>query len=755
MRTLLEIIDPEDLLALIAKKNVQQGRQLQKSGAVQTITYDPGEKVLSALVVEGDDSYSAKLLADGDELLFRCTCPESRKRPCQHVVALMLERVAQQEQVSLQTAGETEADDELDEEFFTTEPAAPSLEERSAQLSARLVEDYREYLNAFTLPALRSLAERRGVAVSGARRDPILDTLAEALSQAENTERAVESLSPEDRLALDVLFIVFSVDLTNHPRELERMVERLFRQRGVKRTAADSLKALAEAGLMAYESTEARLPLSLFYYLPADPALVGSSETLEQAAPGQQLELQNAPPVQSLARLAVHLLLLAQARVLKAGPAYTSSIWGGWPEGPEEKSRLDRFSNARDKTPLYPQPSFLAQETLLRLKEELEQPEEKLDYLGRLLAAAGLLRITQERLLEVQQEPFAQFLALPPHLQVRLLFYEAARLADWSELDLLFRKKELALYRRAFGGGYYLQLLKERAALRQFLLHCLRLLPEGSWTPVDNILRLFHSLALDYSFPFSNPATWAEINGKKVDTRDYAAWKDTYGRFYTAVLLGPACWLGLCDLALEKGQPAALRLTPFGAFATGQRRQFESPASGERPSRLALLPDLVVEMDPGLASPRILSLAPILGELQPPAPGGKLRYRLSPRGARRAFSLGWTLERMLETLQEAAGLDGLPEEYSRRLSLWWKNFGRLQLYENLALVELADDYALDELLVSTRLSAHLLYIFNRRLVAVRPEGVPDLIASFEAGGYTPMVVTQEHEDARGADPQGG
>lgn len=234
--------------------------------------------------------------------------------------------------------------------------------------------------------------------------------------------------------------------------------------------------------------------------------------------------------------------------------------------------------------------------------------------------------------------------------------------------------------------------------------------------------------------------------------KDFQAWKDTYGRFYTGILAGPAYWLGLCDLALDGGQPAAVRLTPLGAYLTGQRRQYQPPVSDERDGRLTLLPDLMIEMDPGLAGPRLLSLAPILGELQTSAAPGKLRYRITARGARRAFSVGWTLERIVETLQEAAGAARLPEALAGSLRQWWENYGRLQLYDNLALVELADDYALDELLVSTRLSAHLVYVFNRRLVAVRPEGVEDLISSLEAAGYTPKIVEAEQESQTAEGP---
>ena len=72
-----------------------------------------------------------------------------------------------------------------------------------------------------------------------------------------------------------------------------------------------------------------------------------------------------------------------------------------------------------------------------------------------------------------------------------------------------------------------------------------------------------------------------------------------------------------------------------------------------------------------------------------------------------------------------------------------QNYGQLHLYEDLTLVELADDYVLQELLVSTSLHENLIYTFSPRLVAIHSHAVESLVQEMEKRGYTPRVEYQD------------
>jgi hypothetical protein len=81
----------------------------------------------------------------------------------------------------------------------------------------------------------------------------------------------------------------------------------------------------------------------------------------------------------------------------------------------------------------------------------------------------------------------------------------------------------------------------------------------------------------------------------------------------------------------------------------------------------------------------------------------------------------------------------VPADLSQRLQSVWDHFGRLQIYEDMALIELADDFALPELLAGTRLSQILVYTFSPRLVAVRSSEMHAFVAELQAKGYTPRL----------------
>jgi hypothetical protein len=70
---------------------------------------------------------------------------------------------------------------------------------------------------------------------------------------------------------------------------------------------------------------------------------------------------------------------------------------------------------------------------------------------------------------------------------------------------------------------------------------------------------------------------------------------------------------------------------------------------------------------------------------------------------------------------------------------WSHNYGKLHIYEDITLLELTDDYALQELMVSTSLREALVHQFSPRLVAVRLEAVDTLVQEMEKRGYTPRV----------------
>jgi hypothetical protein len=152
---------------------------------------------------------------------------------------------------------------------------------------------------------------------------------------------------------------------------------------------------------------------------------------------------------------------------------------------------------------------------------------------------------------------------------------------------------------------------------------------------------------------------------------------------------------------------------------------------------LEYAPDGSLLLHPEEARGELLELLTYLGKANLTS-NGALAYRLSAAGTARAFAAGWSRDRVVAVLQEAAR-DLLPAELSVSLAKWWQGYGSLHFYEDIALIELADDHVLNELLAGTSLSRYLLYRFNPRLVAIRPEGVNLLREEMVSKGYTPKI----------------
>jgi len=83
---------------------------------------------------------------------------------------------------------------------------------------------------------------------------------------------------------------------------------------------------------------------------------------------------------------------------------------------------------------------------------------------------------------------------------------------------------------------------------------------------------------------------------------------------------------------------------------------------------------------------------------------------------------------------------GVPAAWQEKLRTWSQNYGKLHVYEDITLIELADDYALQELIASTLLSKYLIYQFSPRLIAIQPDAVDILVQEMEKRGYTPRMV---------------
>jgi hypothetical protein len=162
--------------------------------------------------------------------------------------------------------------------------------------------------------------------------------------------------------------------------------------------------------------------------------------------------------------------------------------------------------------------------------------------------------------------------------------------------------------------------------------------------------------------------------------------------------------------------------------------------------------DLTISLLPERTPPDLYDLVHAVGDLVEATPD-RFLYRITASKVYHwidaavnqgvAASNGEAIETLIAALAESCAPPGagppIAADWQRTLRAWGSNYGQLHVYENLTLLELADDYALQELLINTSLQEHLVYRFSPRLVAIHAHAVDGLVEEMEKRGYTPSV----------------
>ena len=620
-------------------------------------------------------------------------------------------------------------------------PTANALTTQWPDLAA----PYAEELQDLTVPQLRALAQRRGLTVTGTKRDPIIQALAAALGNVPAMQAAWQSLSAPARLVLGLVVFVFS-DYGANPTHLRQLLQGVSGKQLGQFNAA--VQELEEAGLLfRNEAHHYSTVPTLLYFLPPDPALLGPAETrgLREVAAASPL---------AFAQLSLRLLLALKAEGARlmgrpAPPQHPVAAktpeLAGWPMAPAELDALAQSRNvyqslAQRVFTVPPVAPLLTDDDLRRLAQTLGVPPPQADFTLRLLVKLGVVGWEPGAPLTVREEGFQQFLGLTPLQHVAPLYNAYTVLNDWTELGLaLAAEPALTLKRQVRYGFNYPALLGVMQVARFFFLQLLRRAPAGQWTSVDQLVTRARALNLLHSTWPLPPGIYLEHNGRSLAADNAENWRAFYRPFVEALLAGPLHWLGLVDLGYRKDGLEAVRITDFGALALYQLESYQPPVLPSVGPALQFGKDGALLVAPSAAGPQMLNTLALLGEARASATG-QLSYTVTPAGAIRAFQAGWDPDRLLEALAAAAGR-AAPAPLAAALRGWWAHFGDVQLYTDVALLELSDDFALTELLASTSLAQHMLYRFSPRVIALRPEGVEALRAELVERGYTPKVVT--------------
>jgi hypothetical protein len=700
--------------------------QVQKSRCV--------DNFLEGEVVEKGQRYATSIEMDADGTLhMSCECGRMRESPCVHAIALMITQVSRNEVLNQGPNAP----------IPSAAPAQPTPSGLSPFLTATPQEisaDWKRRLQSLTVKDMRDICAAWGAKVKGSLREQVTDGLIEMVMRPGALAQVVERLQPDTRRVLDVLCALAHPSPNFNFDQISPYLDAVLASSGSKpRPLQECLEGLTRLGLVRTDYTPHYLvPLQVVAQLPPDP-------TLFKILEGETKRITPAKPFQ-FTRLTLRLLLMAQNKLLICAPAARIVTKSGW------VLRAEADQDSLDHE-ILPETGYLADNLRASLAATLDKPPELIDLAARLLDSSNMWAPRAPEKIHNQMHAWME---LSPQEQSRRLFALFAGFPTQMELDLA-RQTGFAPNHNARGNPGYKDFLKMLGIARLRLVRLLMLAPAGQWLEVESILQMLHALQPGWWLEFNSrqkdaynqqiwvrTPVWASAGRKRIDPLVYADWRKAYGQFYLSILTRSLLWLGLVDVAWREDQPLAVRLAEFGEFLLNRRPDFALPAPQAGQQALFQHPDGTFELDLDLAAPDLINLlmliaAPVTDKVKTgSAIPRRLSYRISEGGLGTAFEAGWTVEQIITRLQSATS-NPLSAWLVQRLQAIWDHFGRLQIYEDMALIEFADDYCLPELLAGTQLSQILLYTFSPRLIAVRPEAVNQFMADLQAKGYTPRL----------------
>jgi hypothetical protein len=670
--------------------------------------------------------------APGGKLASTCSCHQPTL--CVHAAALLLHWLRQPAafQQEVATAGSSpggrslpdfglgdDEDDLGDDELGL----AGSSEQTPADELAML-------LGLFSMAELREVARRRDVRPSARGKEELARQLAEALATAESVDAALGRLNGDEMLTLQV------TDLLGPDLATRDTVKAAYRFLGGQEAQAPiaPLLELALAGSVEYPGR----PGNTLAVPVAVSQRLGPLPGLARPAAGQP-----PPPQERGLDLLQGLLVLvreAQTRAIPPRPDatprgaeqnYVPPFWSlVAPKDGGKAATASPYRQAR----VVPVAPMLGREERERLAQQMGRSPGFVTLVLHLALSLEIVDTTDR--LTVEAERLPNLCALSASLRRQIYVAMLAAPQYLGELRRLVGEGgpfELHCHLGYFGQTT--PLLNQAAQLRVLLLRAVSKLPPDVWYDY----RSFRD-GLRHWAPFDSPAlSFAQIGGgarpvwwvsdhaqptQPLDLTTPEGWERFYGRFVDEVFSGVLNWTGLVDLAEDGDGPRAFRVRPTEDAALADRR-------------LLLGDDLTIQVPARLPNASAYVLLGRGAELVAASPEG-LRYRLLPDAVRRLFEQGISGPQLIQLL---AGYAGQPPPASMREAIegWWAGYGRVRLYDDLTLIELADDYLLPELLRTTSLPASTIHTFSPRLVAVEPAHVEKLIAELTRAGHAPSV----------------
>lgn len=692
------------------------------------------------------EPYDVEISVEEGDIYAGCTCPYELSGWCKHIGAVLLEWIENRNSFKVvdepkDSLFEQDRDDEIDLLGDDTNLLAGD---------DLYVKELESLLDHFKIDELREIARQRHVNLTVTRKEEIVEMLAAQLANRELVQIQVAQIDELSRRILTFMHLAAPVGYGTplayiQPFGVQGQSNEAIRQRVDAMVKQGLLMAFSQKKL-AYHV----VPQIVRLCLPPVPNAMAPWPK-DQAAHLNIKRYDFAMLSQKLYRMWTYLRERHPRRALLPPADPIESQWehlAGWRHDPNEIAQVRKTGQyffIQNQTLSVPPAAFhLAEADHQALCRLLNATVEEVEFYYALLAQMGAIYGQPGEAIQTERSLIQNLLSMPLDLQLAFVTSAWQATLDWNEMDGILRSVEdIGVRRNATYTTYKQQnLYEEWREGRQTVLRFLSLLQENTWVSVEAFQRTIHEIMPNLVHFMSNSGVWwLESTRKK---RQFGAgfedWLISYGRLVIAALIGPLAWLGAIELGYQEGRLVAIRLTPAGAFILGRRQTAFAPA---RPidikQAIRFNADLTADVMPGVAPIELYDLLGNIARLENATPQ-HLSYRLDASGIHRRFEQGDTAQSLLDRLAQLCPVP-IPEPWQRRLRAWEANYGQLHLYQDIALIELADEFALQELLACTSLRERIIYQFSNRLLAISPAEIDGLVQEMEKRGYMPRVVT--------------
>ena len=762
----LETLTENELKNQASRGSVQKGE-----GYIKRVQEPVRRGRTLTATVSGSSLYAIETGIEGDKIWGTCTCPYTWGGLCKHIAAVWLKWIRSPHTFRQEDGTENRQKIGELEVIPSAHPASKAPGKLPAWMNVNWAtqveqkdQNLNQYLDQLRMQDLREMAADIGWTLKGNTKANLVTQFASLLTDTQNLRQIIGSLNAEHQQILWMLALLRH-EVILDGESLAKLAQFWGPLKQYKKVES-YLKNLRQKGLLINgpyfnysrsvdgitDAIMRPLTLLLAEQLP-------EARRLPPSPPLQESHM--ADPGALLQAVAQLLLLWEQStpalRPRQPRPALEKvhRFLANWAYVPQEivQAHQDKkfvYPHINSLSLTVPPPEMaLPDETLRPLQGMIGSPD-YIDFVYHLMHSVGLVQPGNP--VRIWSAVRNHFLRLPSEQQQSVLVRAYLEMSTWQEVDHVLRNMpNLTLKRRVHDYQYKPEHLHSHWLLtRHQILRVLACLPDDQWIAWDSLEPLFrHLWPIFYSgcwnrTAFSthennNPHWYFAVNDQRAGEKE---WDLLQGQVIQTVIIGPLRWLGLADVHVKNNQLLAFRLHGLGDLYWDRKETVShvaaaKPTTPRPPATTIQTKGETIQVNPATVSHqghRFLEQIAHLDQAQP----GNFVYRLDMGRVHLAFEMGHTLNELQKGWRENLQAT-IPSPINDRLTHWWQSYGQVRLYEQVSLIELADDYALAELKAVTSLSQHIIAELSPRLVLIPQAAIEPLQAELQKAGYTPKV----------------